>query len=195
MINTTGKLASFCRFSLTTGSLPSDSLATDHWPLFFRPTPAPAPPAGSGRAQTLPRWLLPDTDRRIGKDRTGPDLHERPSTLSMSPNQATLAEKSIRFSSLAAAQPLNILSRPETLKASGSRRACRRPSAAMPVLSLISPSSPKQLGMVSPELPSSPKQLGMVSPELRCRRHLPRPPALRYHLSAWRLARYVPGLY
>ena len=75
-----------------------------------------------------------------------------PSTLSMSPNQATLAEKSIRFSSLAAAQPLNILSRPETLKASGSRRACRRPSAAMPVLSLISPISPKQLGMVSPEL-------------------------------------------
>src|SRR5208337_670801 len=48
-----------------------------------------------------------------------------PSTFSMSPNQATLAEKSIRFSSLAAAQPLNILSRPETLNASGSRRACR----------------------------------------------------------------------
>jgi hypothetical protein len=45
-----------------------------------------------------------------------------PSTFSMSPNQATLAEKSIRFSPLAAAQPLNILSRPETLNASGSRR-------------------------------------------------------------------------
>ncbi len=24
------------------------------------------------------RWLLPDTDSRIGKDRTGPDLEERP---------------------------------------------------------------------------------------------------------------------
>ena len=32
----------------------------------------------SGRAQTLPRWLLPDTDTRVGKDRTRPDLHERP---------------------------------------------------------------------------------------------------------------------
>ena len=37
-----------------------------------------ARPAGSGHAQTLPRWLLPDTDTRIGKDRTRPDLHERP---------------------------------------------------------------------------------------------------------------------
>jgi len=37
-----------------------------------------ARPAGSGPAQTLPRWLLPDTDSRIGKDRAGPDLHERP---------------------------------------------------------------------------------------------------------------------
>ena len=37
-----------------------------------------ARPAGSGHAQTLPRWLLPDTDTRVGKDRTRPDLHERP---------------------------------------------------------------------------------------------------------------------
>jgi len=35
-------------------------------------------PAGSGPAQTLPRWLLPATDRRIGKDRTGPNLEEWP---------------------------------------------------------------------------------------------------------------------
>src|SRR5271157_1633583 len=84
-----------------------------------------ARPAGSGPAQTLARWLLPDTDSRIGKDRTGPDLEERPLSISMSPNQAIPAEKSIRFSPLAAAQPLNILSRPETLNASGSRRACR----------------------------------------------------------------------
>ncbi len=78
MINATGKLASFWHFSLTTGPLPSDSLGTDHWSLFFRPTPAPAPPADSGRAQTLPHWLLPDTDHRFVKDRTGSDLHERP---------------------------------------------------------------------------------------------------------------------
>jgi len=67
------------------------SLATHHWPLatvpvplfslyappVTRPTPH-APPAGSGRAQTFPRWLLPSTDNRIVKDRTGPDLDERP---------------------------------------------------------------------------------------------------------------------
>jgi len=38
----------------------------------------------------------------------------------MSPNQAIPADKSIRFSSLAAAQPLIILSWPEALNASGS---------------------------------------------------------------------------
>ena len=27
---------------------------------------------------TLPHWLLPDTDSRIGTDRTEPDLQERP---------------------------------------------------------------------------------------------------------------------
>jgi hypothetical protein len=63
---------------------PSAPFLGIHWPLCFRPTlHAPrltlhAPPAGSGRARTLPRWLLPDTDRRIEKDRTGPDLEERP---------------------------------------------------------------------------------------------------------------------
>src|SRR5271157_5433348 len=31
-----------------------------HWPLFSRRPPGPA---GSGHAQTLPRWLLPSTDR------------------------------------------------------------------------------------------------------------------------------------
>ena len=43
----------------------------------------------------------------------------------MSPNQAIPADKSIGFSSLAAAQPLIILSWPEAVNASGSRRACR----------------------------------------------------------------------
>ena len=32
------------------------------------PSRRPPGPAGSGPAQTLPRWLLPDTDRRIAKD-------------------------------------------------------------------------------------------------------------------------------
>src|SRR5271157_4324406 len=58
----------FCRFSIPASSSASHSLATGHSSF------APAPPAGSGRAQTLPRWLLPSTDTRIAKDRTGPDL-------------------------------------------------------------------------------------------------------------------------
>ena len=61
-------------------------------PLATIPTPTPhaprltpgAGPAGSDRAQTLPPWLLPATDRRIATKRTGPDLDERPSTISMS---------------------------------------------------------------------------------------------------------------
>jgi len=81
----------------------------------------------------------------------------------MSPNQATPAEKTIRFSPLAAAQPLNILSRPQALNASGSRRAYRmaisRNASSLPDF----PEFAQAVGMVSPELP---KQLGMVSPEL-----------------------------
>ena len=46
-----------------------------HW-LLTTILPHHAPPAGSGRTQTLPSLLLPDTDRRIGEDRTRPDLEE-----------------------------------------------------------------------------------------------------------------------
>jgi len=71
MINTTGKLASFWRFSLTTGSLPSDSLATILPPLATRHSPlatrhSPLPPT------TLLHWLLPDTDSRFSKTERGP---------------------------------------------------------------------------------------------------------------------------
>ncbi len=61
------------------------------WPLFSHPTPH-ARPAGSGRARP-PRWLLPATDRRIDKDRTGPDLDDWPLFVSMSPKQAIRADK------------------------------------------------------------------------------------------------------
>ena len=87
MINTR---ANWLRFGVFL-SLPPLSLQF-HWPLFFRHwqlfsdlTPhAPrrtlhASPAGSGPAQTLPRWQLPDTDSRIGKDRTGPISRSGPS--------------------------------------------------------------------------------------------------------------------
>jgi hypothetical protein len=68
-------------------------------PAFSSPTPhAPrltphARPTGSGRAQTLPRWLLPDTDMRIGKDRTGPVSTRGPTISSMPPNRAIPTEK------------------------------------------------------------------------------------------------------
>src|SRR5208283_4920354 len=97
-------------------------VSTVPWPLFSRPTPpAPRPttprPAGSGRAQTLPRWLLPATDHRIGKDRTGPDLDERPYYFSMRQARRFLRTKSTYSSPLVAAQPLTIPSWQEGLDA------------------------------------------------------------------------------
>src|SRR5208283_1143560 len=61
----------FCRFSIPASSSASHSLATGHSSrASFLPLLAtrhsPLPPA------TLPRWLLPSTDNRIAKDRTGP---------------------------------------------------------------------------------------------------------------------------
>jgi len=67
-------LASFWRFSIPTTSLPWGSLDTVLSPHAPRPH---APPAGSGRARTLPRWRVPDTDRRIEKDGTRPNLDQR----------------------------------------------------------------------------------------------------------------------
>jgi len=81
----------------------------------------------------------------------------------MAPNRATPAEKSIRFSPPAAAQPLNILSRPETLNASGSRRACRM-AISRNACSL--PDFPEFAQAVRYGVPGTPKQLGMVSREL-----------------------------
>ncbi len=74
-------------------------VSTIPWPLFSRLTPYAsrstlhARPAGLGHAQTFSRWRLPATDHLIDKDRTGPDLDERPLYLSMSPKQATPAAK------------------------------------------------------------------------------------------------------
>jgi hypothetical protein len=57
----------------------------------------------------------------------------------MSPNQAIPAEKLIRFSSLAIAQPLTILSWPDALNASRSKRACRMTHTAQCPFSACSP--------------------------------------------------------
>ncbi len=53
-------------------------LATVLPPHAPRPTPGPA---GSDRSQTLPRWLLPATDRRIAKTERGPISTSDPSIL------------------------------------------------------------------------------------------------------------------
>ena len=67
----------------------------------FRLQPVHGPSVSRAPAQ----WLA--------KTERGPILRSGPLQISMSPNQATPAEKSIRFSPLAAAQLLNILSRTE----------------------------------------------------------------------------------
>jgi len=66
--------ALFWRFSIIASSLPSASLTAGHYPQHStlhaprHPRRHPPGPAGAGRAQTLPSWLLPGTNRRIAKD-------------------------------------------------------------------------------------------------------------------------------
>src|SRR5271157_897156 len=56
------------------------ALFSHHWlpPFGFTGHNSPATPHSPLPPTTLPRWLLPDADRRFVKDRTGPDLHELP---------------------------------------------------------------------------------------------------------------------
>jgi hypothetical protein len=68
-----GQEAGFPIDHITPSARASISLATGYHSRVPCSTPGPA---GSGRAQTLPRWLLPDTDSRFVKDQTGPDLDE-----------------------------------------------------------------------------------------------------------------------
>src|SRR5208283_2899554 len=129
------------------------------------------PPHQQGQVVRRPfpaGYFLTPTDE-LAKTERGPISMSDPSTLSMSPNQATLAEKSIRFPSLAAAQPLNILSRPETLNASGSRRACRmaisRNASSLPDFPEFAQAVRYGVPGTLPGTQAS-KQLAMVSPEL-----------------------------
>ena len=84
MVNTMGKLALFGRFSITASLMSSISLATGSWLMTtshaFTPHATRATYRRDQRGQAVrrpSRWLLHATDRRIGKDRTGPDLDER----------------------------------------------------------------------------------------------------------------------
>ncbi len=104
---------------------PSDPVATILSLYASRPVPGPA---GSGRSQTIPRWLLPATDNQIGKDQTGPDLNERSPHSSMSPNRPIVSSKSSLSSPITSTRPLTIRSWPEALNAWVSRRASRMPT-------------------------------------------------------------------
>ena len=103
MVNTMGKLALFWRFSITASSLLFGF--TGQWLCYchFHAASRPTHPATSARTSGVrscadpPRWLLPDTDRRIGKDRTGPDLDERPLYLVCHRTRRFLRTKSILF--------------------------------------------------------------------------------------------------
>jgi hypothetical protein len=110
MINTTSNWLCFCSFPsspvsslrihwpLTTGYC---SRAMGHYPLASRPAPHAAlrwDQRGQVMRKPSPAGISV-TDRRIAKDRTGPDLDEHPPILIMSPNQAIPADKSNNSSS------------------------------------------------------------------------------------------------
>ena len=152
----------FWRFSIIASSLPPASLTAGHYPQHStlhaprHPRRHPPGPAGAGRAQTLPRWLLPGTNRRIAKKRPGPDLDERPLLFQYVTGRTNPSDKSVLFPRPPPNRlPFSCGRRRSTPVAPGVPAGW--PHGAMPVLcllSLISRNSPKQSGVVSPELPS-----------------------------------------
>src|SRR5208337_5212374 len=81
-VNTMGKLALFGRFSITSSFISSISVATGYrlMTTILTPHATRATYRRDQRDQAVrrpSRWLLHATDRRIGNDRTGPDLDER----------------------------------------------------------------------------------------------------------------------
>jgi hypothetical protein len=98
MANTTGKLASCCAF-LSPLAL---SLRV-HWPQFSRHSPLPS--------TTLPRWLLPATERPIAKNQTGP-ISRSGSSISVCHRTRRLLRTKSFVPPLAAAHPLTVLSWP-----------------------------------------------------------------------------------
>ena len=117
----------FSRFSIAASFVCSISLATCYW-LLTTMLPSRAPRRNQ-RGQVVRRRsstgyrLTPTAD--LSKTERGPISTNGHSIFSISPNQAIPAEKSIRYSLLAAVGPLTILSWPEAINASRSKRACR----------------------------------------------------------------------
>ena len=101
---------------------------TDDWPLSFRFTPhaprrPPLGPAGSGRAQTLPRWRLPATDRPIAKNRTGP-ISTSGSSISVCHRTRRFCGQNNLFFSTRRRSPVDRSLVAKALNVSGFRRAC-----------------------------------------------------------------------
>ena len=140
MVNTMGKLALFWRFSITASFNSSISLATGYWLLTTILTPhaltPPEPPtAGTSGVRPCadpPAGYCMQPTAELVKAERDPISTSGPSIQVCHRTRRFLQAKSIRFFPLAAAQPLTILSWPEALKASGSRRACRSALAWMP---------------------------------------------------------------
>src|SRR5208337_1368403 len=81
-----------------------------------------------------------------------------PSLFSMSPKQASLSEKSIGSFPLAAAHPLTVLSWPEALHASGSRRTCVMHISRNACSLVALPDLPELAQAVRHGVPGTPRQ-------------------------------------
>ena len=110
---------------------PPASCLQFHWLLatdYHSPIPRPSPQAGTSGVGSCADPSPPATaiHRQTDWQRpNGPDLDDRPLSSVCHRTRRFLRKNQFVSSPLAAAQPLTILSWPETLNASGSRRACR----------------------------------------------------------------------
>ena len=158
----------FWRFSIAASFVSSNFTgyrATDH----HSPVPRSTPHAGTSGFRScadLPRWLLPDTDSRIVKDRTGPDLDERPLYIQYVTEPGDSCGKINPFLPARRRSPLTILSWPEALNAKRLQAACLKHISRNACSLMALPDFPEFAPAVRYGVPGTRKQLGMVSPEL-----------------------------
>ena len=131
-------------------------LATRHSPLATRHSPlaTPLPPT------TLPRWLLPDTDRRIAKTERGPISTSGPS-ISLCAEPGDSCPQINPFLPTRRCSPVDRSLVAEALNPS-LLQACLPDGHTRNDCPCMF-DSPKQLGMVSPELPSTTSSLSRTT--------------------------------
>ena len=127
-------------------------LFTCHWPEFSRHSPLPP--------TTLPRWLLPGTDRRIAKTERGPISTSGPS-ISLCAEPGDSCAQINPFLPTRRRSPVDRSLVAKALNPSLFRRACRMALRRNDRPCMFD--SPKQLGMVSPELPSTTSSLSRTT--------------------------------